>query len=298
MTILAATDFSDDAKSAIGTAASLACERDTSLTLLHCLEPPDGGSIPEPEADREMRAELRENARDRLEALLEEAVPQSTRPNSVDYRVEFAHAAEGICEVLGTDGYELAVLGATGRNRVANFFLGSTPEEVVRRTDVPVTVVPADAAGPPYDQIVAPIDFTTCSEMSLRHAAVLARRHGADLCIVHAYNMPSAAEASPIPSTAPSETFEALRKRRKRHFKELVDQIDLEGVDWSKRRRPGAPHNVIVDAVDELDADLVVMGTHGRRGFERFFLGSTATKVLRLMPCTIRTIRTRDEEST
>lgn len=57
--------------------------------------------------------------------------------------------------------------------------------------------------------------------------------------------------------------------------------------------KTGAPHEVIVAAADELGADLIVLGTHGRGGINRALLGSVADRVVRLAACPVVTVRER-----
>lgn len=95
----------------------------------------------------------------------------------------------------------------------------------------------------------------------------------------------------PLPNVASHEKLDAFRSRQLEDF--LAD-VSFEGLDWDIREREGMPFEVIVESVRDLQADLVVMGTHGRSGLERLFLGSTADKVLRRMPASVLTVRTRD----
>lgn len=291
MPILVATDFSDDSDRAVADAARFAAVRNTPLTILHSLEDLAHGASWRPAVPREMREEYAGRARDRMQTQFEEGTTAPERPSEVNYHVEFERAAEGITRALEDGDFELVVLGATGKNAVEDLLLGSTPDEIARRSEVPVMVVPGDAASPPYERILAPVDFTDCSENSLRHAASLARENDADLHIVHAYTFASATEAGPYPSSYPSQMIENLEELRAEQFDQLLDAVDLEGITWERREIVGIPNRVIVDAVHDVGAELVVMGTHGRRGFERLFLGSTASKVLRNMPCTVLTVR-------
>ena len=92
------------------------------------------------------------------------------------------------------------------------------------------------------------------------------------------------------------ERIEEIERQREKQFEEFVGEFDLDDLAVQRHLHVGAPHAAVVEIVREHDADLVVMGTHGRRGFQKFFLGSTASKVLRRMPCAVMTVRTREEE--
>jgi len=88
---------------------------------------------------------------------------------------------------------------------------------------------------------------------------------------------------------------EAHREFRSKQMERFLESVDLKEVEYDTLLRFGAPHRLIVETARERESDLIVMGTHGRRGFERFFLGSTASKVLRHMPCPVLTIPYKKE---
>jgi nucleotide-binding universal stress UspA family protein len=298
MSILVATDFSDNAEAALAAAARLAHAHAEELVVLHCQETavdetPWRHALSSP---GEIRGQLWKAAQERLEETFESVVPPEGRPTNVDLRVDLEYAAGGILGVLNEQPFSLAVLGATGLSRLANFFLGSTTEEVVRRSDTPVLVVPADTPARPYRRIVAPVDFTDCSRKSLERAADLAREDGAELVIIHSYTLP-VSETTFLPTQLPPETIEAYQQQQRDRLDEFVESIDLGGLETTVSLEVGAPHNAIVETVEDQEADLVVMGTHGRRGFDRLFLGSTATRILRRMPTSIMTVRTSEAES-
>jgi len=294
--IFVATDFSEDARPALRTASRVAKHRDAPLTVLHCLEwaadlPGWHGAVSED------KSEFREQGLSELEAEFRDAVDSVDRPEEVEFEVLIAFPQEAIAERLERGDFSLAVLGATGMNRVANFFLGSVPEDIVRRSSVPVLVVPheTEAAYPP-EHIVAPVDLTPCSRRSLERAIELADESDAELLVVHATPVMADIQASPLPEAAAPGPVDDMKEHQAQRFHEFLDDLDFGGVEWRSTQMVGPPHDVIEKAVGDCGADLVVMGTHGRRGFERLFLGSTATKVLRAMPCAVMTVRAREEE--
>lgn len=294
MSILVATDFSDGSTAALRKASQLASARELPLQILHCVEtavegPPWGHML---EIPPDMEEQLEAKTRERLEELVDETLGES-RPASVEYRVELAHPDEGILAAVSEGDVELVVLGATGRSRLAKVFVGSTAEEVVRGSSRPVLVVPGDARTDVYESIVAPVDLTNCSRASLRMAVDIARDEGARLHVLHVYASPSS-NTGVFSSMFGAERSTELREERRREFESFVDEMDFEGVDVETTFETGTPHRQIVELVEETDAGLAVLGTHGRRGLDRMVLGSTASKVLRQMPCSIMTVRESD----
>lgn len=293
MSILVATDFSDASRTALEVAARLARDRQMPLTVAHFIEdansPPWGRQYEVPD---DVASAFRREARAKLQEFVDETLPERSRPSTVEFALDLGGPADGIPERVGED-VDLVVLGATGRNPVAEFLLGSTAEDVVRTIDRPVLVVPSGAQTDSYDRIVAPVDFSECSRRSLELAASVARNEGAALRIVHSH-IPPTSDASSISPTVTPERIDDIESQRESEFEEFVDTFDLGDLPVQTELTVGTPHSAIVDAVDEHGADLIVMGTHGRRGFERFFLGSTAVKILRRMPCSVMTVRTND----
>jgi nucleotide-binding universal stress UspA family protein len=292
MTFLAPTDFSDQSRASVRMASRLAVRRETDLVLLHCLESAveDTSWRHLLEVPDNMRAHFWRAAKRRLEAFFEEAVPIDARPREVEYRVELAFAEDGIRDDIEEFDPDMVVMAPTGKGRIAGALLGSTTERIVRGSSAPVMVVPEGIDLETFDRILAPVDFTGCSERSLQMALALAREYGAHLSILHAYDLP-VGETPLFPSRLSAETLEDFEQREESSLETFLDHFDLEGVECTEQLRVGVPHRTIREVADEENSDLVVMGTHGRRGFERLFLGSTTSKMLRDPPCPLLTLR-------
>lgn len=139
-------------------------------------------------------------------------------------------------------------------------------------------------------RILVPTDFTETSEHALDWALSLAERLGASVTVMHSYEIPiagfpdGAMIATPeIATRIADASQQALAKtvERRREKGIPLDSILREGVAWEE-----------INAVaDSIDADLVVIGTHGRRGLARALLGSVAENVVRTARRPIVTIR-------
>lgn len=145
-------------------------------------------------------------------------------------------------------------------------------------------------------QILCPVDFSEFSQRALDRAFAVARCYGSTVTALHVVS-PVPAAALPGPYYFGSETPPPM----------VLPPTD-RGVVTAQVQRlveservPDVPVNVLVEEAsavyreilaqaDRLAADLVVMGTHGRSGFERLFLGSTAEKVLRKARCPVLTV--------
>lgn len=296
MSILVATDFSDTSRPALRVAARLAKDHGEALRVIHFVEgatsPPWDSQYKLPD---DVASEFREEALEKLETFLDEVVPGDARPAECELEVGLGSPGPGLPERAEEGDVELVVVGATGRNRVAELLLGSTAEDVVRSSEPPVLVVPEEVGSGSYDRIVAPVDFSECSRRSLELAATFARKEGATLHILHSH-IPPTSDASTLSPMKTPERIEEIETKREEQFETFVGTFDLDDLSVETELAVGTPDSAIVDAVEAEAADLVVMGTHGRRGVERLFLGSTAAKILRRMPCSVLTVRGEVED--
>jgi len=128
------------------------------------------------------------------------------------------------------------------------------------------------------------------SDRALRHALAVAARSGARLKVVHAVpGLPSFAGAAPLPDTV-ATLIPAARRHAEEELRRFVAPVVEAHVTVETEVREGEPWRELRAVAHELPADLVVMGTHGRSGFERFVLGSVTEKLLRLLPCPVLSV--------
>jgi nucleotide-binding universal stress UspA family protein len=143
------------------------------------------------------------------------------------------------------------------------------------------------------DRILCPTDYSEFSAQALDRAVGLARWFGAEVEVLHVIPpRPWAIPADPaIPMTmVPADLLRADRPREIEALDRFVSRHRGGNVPIVVRLRDGDPGREIAAAVLEEPADLLVMGTHGRSGFERFALGSVTEKVLRLAHCPVLTV--------
>jgi nucleotide-binding universal stress UspA family protein len=157
--------------------------------------------------------------------------------------------------------------------------------------------MPAESGEPSLlniKKILVPLDFSDCSKKALRYAVALARQFGAELVCLHVVEIPyGAGEAGMV---VEMQTFRKnLQAESRRALAELVE-AEAPDVTAMSRLRSGAPHHEIALAAQELEADLIVISTHGRTGLGRFFLGGTTERVVRHAPCPVLVVREREHD--
>lgn len=134
-----------------------------------------------------------------------------------------------------------------------------------------------------YQQLLVPIDGSAPAERGFQEAMALAERLQAKLCLLHLID-----EAPVEMERAPATAYQQARQRWQRVGEALLTEAQqrakARGLDCSTLLREAGQQTVadaIIDAAGQCACDMIVMGTHGRRGLSRLTLGSDAERVLR-----------------
>jgi universal stress protein A len=143
----------------------------------------------------------------------------------------------------------------------------------------------------PIRIVLHPTDFSDRSENAFRLACALARDYDARLVILHVADLPVLAYGEGVVPPDP-EIYQAS----------LRDQLEglhipIPGLRVERRFEEGDPPAEILRVADEIGADLIVLGTHGRTGLGRLLMGSVAERVMRKATCPVLTVKTPFEEA-
>jgi nucleotide-binding universal stress UspA family protein len=138
----------------------------------------------------------------------------------------------------------------------------------------------------PVRTILHPTDFSEQSRYALRTTCALARDSGARVVILHVAQPPTFAYAEGVIPPEPEEHLEEARAQL------LQFDVPDPRVRAERRLEEGDPVTAILRVAREVGADLIVMGTHGRRGLGRLLLGSVAELVVRRAACPVLTVKT------
>ena len=143
-----------------------------------------------------------------------------------------------------------------------------------------------------FRRILVATDFSPASTPAFEQAVRMAGREEAQLLIAHAYQEPALVELSHAPARVYEEWDNALREAVEKKLRPLVEHARKEGVEDARALLlAGFADEAIIAAAKEEGADLIVMGTHGRRGAARMFLGSVAARVISMASCPVMTVR-------
>jgi nucleotide-binding universal stress UspA family protein len=219
-----------------------------------------------------------------LPALLQSRLAGYARALSTEDRAECVVLAGNAGEVLSgyarVVGADLLVLAPTRHAGAAGAVLGTTASRVLRTSSVPVLVLREGLASQAARRILLPTDLSEHSARALPLAQGLAAALAApDEPVL----LPLFVEVPDVDTDAPAVVAAQIDQAE---VDLAVFLASIPGVAPAAGTvRVGSPAHEILAVARHWDADLVVLGTHGRRGLPRFFLGSVAETVLRKAPC-------------
>jgi len=288
MTVLCATDFSTNSQGALRLAADLARRTKRSLLVTHAVDlaADDQAWRVLVEAPDEIETFARTEAATRLETFFEESVEPALRPKLVRFEVGMGSPAEVILDIAEKEATAMVVVGTRGASRLREIFLGSVANSLVRQSEVPVILAPPETTSGALKTIVVGLDLSPVSGAVLRRAATLAREQDASVHVVHALIVPEVTGLA-MSLNEPASRLPELRAQRHAQIKELIINETAEDVVTEVKVVVDAPDRALVDYAAKIQADLIAMGTRGRRGWARFFLGNSAERTMRRARCLV-----------
>lgn len=293
--ILLATDFSACARRALDYARFLAEASAARLEILHVLEFPPGM-----DPDYAVNVLYLERLRKEIDQQLEDLVREAARGGiAVTARQAVGIASQKINEAAQASEVDLVVLGTHGRTGLAHILLGSTAERVIRTAPCPVLTVRiprtngeapdrASAAPIAMQSVLAPVDFSDCSLEALEYAVALAQPFKASVTILHVLEPVSFGLDFTLGHVEAHRTSRAVWESR---LPELAGALQARGIPAKTALRGALPAESILDCAKEIGADVIVMGTHGRRGLSHLVSGSVAEAVLRKAECPVLAVK-------
>ncbi len=152
-------------------------------------------------------------------------------------------------------------------------------------------------------RILFPTDFSECAEGAFAHAAALASQYGAELHVLHVViwpvMIPSYGLDTLYPAFDDGRLVEQLKGAAEEQIQSYLGSPLTKGVRVFTEQVSGdAAAPAILAYADERDIDLIVMGTHGRRGIRKWMMGSVVQEVVRRSECPVFTVTARAAEET
>jgi universal stress protein E len=207
--------------------------------------------------------------------------------------VKLGTPAQTIVEIAQEVNADLIVIGAGERRNPAVFTLGPIAETVIAHAPQPVLAIRPGDPEPSFSRILCPVDQSRTSLRGLQNAVRLAKAIGGELSVLSVVPevswLTAAAETGVLTNAKVEHASEWIQE-----FDQFIQRIDVSGVSWKSEVRFGVPHEQIAVAAEELGSDLIVMGATGRTGLVQVLLGSTTRRLLRVLPCSLLTVKQDD----
>jgi nucleotide-binding universal stress UspA family protein len=188
---------------------------------------------------------------------------------------------------------DLIVLGTHGLHGLDRFLLGSVTDRVLRTALCPVLTIPPRRTGAPgdvgrYRTVLCAVDFSPPSLTGLRYALSIAQETDARLLVAHVVDRATerAVRHDDPLATSQDVLAETVRQLRATVPDDVRDWCTPEEIAVS-----GRPHERIVMLAETREADIIVMGAHGRSAANLRLFGSTANQVVRNASCPVLTVR-------
>lgn len=274
--LLLPTDFQQPARRAFNYGITLARLLGLRMEILHVIKTPFDMSGNPPGSryrnslktsallDLGRLARIAKEAGARAEPCLQFGVPDSC----ILQRANHAHV-------------EIIVMGTEGRTGWDRLRLGSTAQTVVCQAPCPVLAVHGGLAGDvvrhparvKLERLLAATDFSPCASHALQAVSTLARLTQAKVSVLHVAGK------------------EASKKDRQRKLNVLLEGLRRQGLEVEGVCLPGEPIETILSQAAGWEADVISVGTQGRRGLSRLVLGSVAEGVLRRAGCPVLVVK-------
>lgn len=291
--ILVPTDFSPASEIACCLATRLANFLNAGVVIFHAIPRTDMLREAERPGKRTQVAFL-DATRSHLKTWFEVSVPAELRRSvPVEVKVRLGEPTPGIAWAVKRSRADLILMATQGRTGLAHLLLGSVTEAVLRTVTVPVLALRLGQEKRPLTEvrrILWATDLSPVSEGAWRYAVTLAGVCAAEVVLLHAVRPAELAAVAdhPVP---PADWVEHYLTRLEEELERRREA--LEGLALRARRKVvvGVPAEVIAAEAQAEQADLIVMGTHGRTGLSHVLVGSVAEAVIRKAPCPVLAVK-------
>lgn len=309
MRILIPFDGSASSQSVIDEAARRPWPLGTRLLILGVAEMPStlmSGPIPMPGSYyQEWEKALEDQARANVELALQRLIARGVAEEMIETLTLKGNAKEAIIDEAGKFGADLIMIGTHGYNALERLWLGSVSRTVATHAGCSVEIVRGtaeredEAPEKRRMKLLVAVDGSPSGDAAVGEVASREWPEGSEVRVITAIHLPFA----PAPETwvLPDEFYE-VAERHSREQAEITHQraakIIAEGntgravpLDFSSEVILGHAEEVILATAREWPADLILLGSHGHRAWERFILGSVSQAVAWHAPCSVAIVR-------
>jgi nucleotide-binding universal stress UspA family protein len=253
-TIIVPVDFSEQSEFALKAAASLARKQGLEILVLHMLELNEAMITSSEGFHPEQTIFLLKMAEKRLGEFLDKPYLKGIKVTPVIKHFKVFGEVNDIAEKHGAD---LIIMGSHGTDGLKEIFVGSNAEKVVRNSEVPVLVVKDELEGFKIDDFVFACNFKSESLGAFQKAKDFAKKLGAKLHLVYI--------------NTPGDDFLSTNDAREK----ITKYMEKSGVDLKVEiYNDYSVEKGVLNYSESIQADLIGIPTHGRKGLSHFFMGS------------------------
>ncbi|MBI4687544.1 MAG: universal stress protein [Nitrospirae bacterium] len=282
--LLVATDGSEFSEGAVREAIRIAKQSSAGLVALSVIDVNPEFLALAPQAVENIENKTREH----LESVKSRATEAGIQCDIV------VHEGEETCQFItdeaAKNNVDMVVMGRRGRRGIMKLLMGSVTARVVGHCLVNVLVVPRNAQVG-WKNILVATDGSEYGNRAVNQAMEIAKTFGSALNIAHVINiMPEFQEQAiaSIPSMV-----EAIAEQVKGELEKIKTKAGAEGINTETFVREGEPYMAIVGLAKELNADVIVIGSHGRTGISRLLMGSVAERVIGHAECAVLVVKSK-----
>jgi nucleotide-binding universal stress UspA family protein len=279
--ILVPVDVATDNSEQINAAIKLASAYNSEIILLYV--------VPDDDLQNTLKDIVLKAAKNSLNEIREILVAGNV--NVGEPKIAFGKIVATIIDTANSETVNVILIGSKSKPRKSNYKLGVTAEQIIRMSDVPVFLVKPETKKL-FTNILCPVDFSEPSARALHNAIKLAGKFDSTLTVCTVYE--PLAYVSPRLKIDLEEENASRLKRVENELESFIRDFDLDGIKHKIEIKTGKIEEKILEAINELNIDLLIMGTNGRTGISWFLLGSITERVIREMPCSVITIKKLD----
>jgi len=300
MKVLLTIDTSQASKYVVEEAAARPWPTGTIFSVVNVVDPQSFAKLPAAIEDAKRTGQV----------LVKAAAETLSRSgHKANYESFVGFPKSGIAEYAKQWGADLVMAGSHGQGALKRFLLGSVAQGILRTAPCSVEIVrPSSHGAPASSHPLKLLLATDGSEFSVAAANSIASRpwpKSSQVKIISAVEVvvpDNQIAGYPLSSAYPVSLLDELMKSARAHAQEAVEHARelLAAAKWNvadgETTPLGDPRIVVLDEAKQWGADLIVMGSHGRRGFDRILLGSVSESVAIHAHCSVEVIRKPHQE--
>jgi nucleotide-binding universal stress UspA family protein len=262
------------------------------LTVFHAIP---GKDLAQRMESGKTQVDILNEGRERLGEWFAAVVPAELRSFlTAEFKVIVGEPTPGIARAAKLSGADLILMATQGRTGLAQLLMGSVTEAVLRTVPVPVLALRPGQAELPLttvQRILWATDLSPVSEAAWPYVLMLADLLTAEVILLHAVRPAELAGLADHPVPPPAGWMERYLTPLEQDLERRQRAVEALGLRARRKIVVGTPAEVIVVEAQGEQADLIVMGTHGRSGLSHVLLGSVAEAVIRKAACPVLTVQ-------